>query len=266
MSQVRKHNPELAAKHEDYFRSEIVSHMKRAKPKEHHFRPWQEMLNDKLKEPFSDCEVIFVVDLVGCAGKSWFVEQRCFLDEKKCIGVGADKRQDVAYNITNQVIENGTPDVLFMDAPRARGAYVSYALLEELKDGKLSVSKYKSKTLPLEKRPHVVVMMNEFPKKDFNEKGLSSDRYTYLIISKDGQRGKWIQGYKDPHALETTLYEKIQETVQSRLPNRLQDKLNRAFAACFSTPEQTAKEDDIENALVSAIRSWIPAKSAASSA
>ena len=143
-----------------------------------------------------------------------------------------------------------------MDAPRARASCVSCALLEELKDGKLSVSKHKSKTLHLNHRPHVVVMMNEFPKKDTNEKGSSSNRCTHLIIDKDGQTGKWVQGHRDPHSLESTPHEKIQQTIQSRLPNGLQEALNKAFVSNFSNHEQSASGEAISEALMNAIKSW----------
>ena len=254
--QVREQNPELAARHDEYWRDQIVTWKPKPTPKVHAYRPWQAMLCEKLEEPFNDRKVIFVVDRKGDAGKTWFMEQYCFREKKISIRLGAEKRRDLSYNFVNKVIDNGDPDVFFMNAARARGEYVSYAFLEDVKDGVIEAAKFKSKTLHVSKRPHVVVMMNEFPKKDLSQKGLSDDRYIYLVISEDGQSGKWIEGYTDPYKLETTPYEKIQETIQPRLPNKLQDKLNRAFAACFSTPEQTVKEDDIENALVSAIRSW----------
>ena len=41
---------------------------------------------------------------------------------------------------------------------------------EEAKDGKMNTPKHKSKTVCLTKRPHVVVMMNEFPQKNLKEK------------------------------------------------------------------------------------------------
>ena len=96
------------------------------------------MLDEKLYEPFSNREVIFVVDTKGSSGKSWFVEQYKFLKGKCCYDIGADKREHISYQITNKVIEGGSPYVIFMDAPRARAQYVSYPFLEEVKDGKIN--------------------------------------------------------------------------------------------------------------------------------
>ena len=144
-----------------------------------------------------------------------------------------------------------------MDAPRARAQYVSYPFLEEVKDGKINTPKYKSKTVYLTKRPHVFVMMNEFPQKNLNEKGLSEDRYTYLVIDDNGEDAEWFQGFRDPSSFDQpTAYEIVQSTIQSRLPNNLQDNLNRAFKSCFCQTEQEASAETICQALTNAIQTW----------
>ena len=181
-------------------------------------RPWQDILLKKLQEPFNDREVIFVIDPIGNCGKTWFTK---FYEEEhgKSIQVGADKRENLSYEVINLVIENGTPNVVFMDAPRSRSMYVSNAWLEELKNGEVKSPKYKSKKVSLTHIPHAVVMMNELPNENPNDLGLSDDRYTYLIIDSDGIHGKWFHGYIDPTTQDA--YEIIQETIQTRLPNNL---------------------------------------------
>jgi hypothetical protein len=195
MKQVRQMDAEVAAKSEEYFRGLIVTHMPKPPIKEHPLRCWQEMLIKKLEEPFNDREVVFVVDKIGNCGKSWFT---AMYTERygNCYTVGADKRDDISYQLINQIIDSGPPNVIFMDAPRARNAYVSSSWLEEIKNAKIVSSKYKSKTLHLPHRPHMVVMMNEFPVKNSNEKGLSDDRYTYLLIKEDGLNADWLLGYR----------------------------------------------------------------------
>jgi hypothetical protein len=69
----------------------------------------------------------------------------------KCYTVGADKWDDISYQLINKIIEEGPPNVVFMDAPRARNAYVSSTWLEEIKNANIVSAKYKSKTLHL---PH----------------------------------------------------------------------------------------------------------------
>ena len=110
----------------------------------------------------------------------------------------------------------------------------------------------------LTKRPHVVVMMNEFPQKNLNEKGSSEDRYTHLVIDDNGEDGECqFQGFRDPSSFDQpTAYEIVQSTIQSRLPNNLQDNLNRAFKSCFRQTEQEASAETICQALTNAIQMW----------
>jgi hypothetical protein len=198
MADVRKMNPELAAKHEEYWKSLLVQHMPKRPFENHPLRPWQEMLVKKLEEPFSDREVIFVIDKKGNAGKSWLTRRytETELHGKRCYKVGADKRDDISYQLINNVIEYGPPDAIFMDVPRARSAYVSSPFLEEIKNGNIVSTKYKSKTLSLPRVPHMTVMMNEFPVKNPNELGLSDDRYVYLFIDNNGLNAQWFTGYR----------------------------------------------------------------------
>lgn len=254
LKEALKLNAELVAMREDFFRSLIVEARLRPVPKDHPYRPWQTMLDEKLKSPFNDREVIFVVDLVGKSGKSWFTEHYVTTKDRISYDVPADKRSDISYQIINKIVDGGDPEVIFMDAPRDRAKYISYAFLEELKDGRVNSPKYKSKTLYIEQRPHVVVMTNEFPLKTAHESGLSEDRYTYLVIDKDGITGRWHEGYLDSGL---TAYETIQKTTQTRLPNSLQGKLNRAFnARDFPKTEQDLF--DTKRSMIEAIKSWEP--------
>ena len=213
MSQVRAYSAEIAARHEEYWKGLIVQHMPRVQVAEHALRLWQKSLTEKLQEPFNDREVIFVIDPIGNCGKTWYTN---YYQEKygKSIQVGADKRENLSYEVINLVIEEGTPNIIFMDAPRSRSMYVSSAWLEETKNGVIKSPKYKSKKAFLTHIPRVVVMMNEYPQKNPNDLGLSNDRYTYLIIDSSGENGKWHHGYIDP-SIEPA-YETIQATVQSK--------------------------------------------------
>ena len=72
MAGVRRIDAEAAARSEDYWRGLIVQSKRKPPVKPHSLRRWQEMLLEKLEEPFSDREVVFVIDKVGNCGKSWF--------------------------------------------------------------------------------------------------------------------------------------------------------------------------------------------------
>ena len=197
MAQFRRKYPRLSAKHEDYFRGLIISAMDVCDVKDHPLRPWQQALYDKLQGPISDTEVIYVIDKTGNAGKSHFVDWYIWKHSNSFF-VGADKRDDVSYLLINEVVENGSPRVVFMDAPRSHNAYISSSFLEELKNGKIISPKYTSKRCCLENAPHAVVMTNSFPVKTACDAGLSDDRYTYLFLEGDkycclhGSNGSWF--------------------------------------------------------------------------
>jgi hypothetical protein len=234
----------------------IVQHMPKPSVKDHPFRRWQEMLVEKLEEPFNDREVIFVIDKDGNCGKSWFTDM--YMERYgKCYTVGADKRDDISYQLINKIIEEGPPNVVFMDAPRARARYVSSAWLEEIKNAKIVSAKYKSKTLHLPHRPHMVVMMNEFPARDLNEKGLSEDRYVYLVVDKNGSDAEWLKGYRCGEGGATASdpnnplipYNIIWSMPQSTLPDSLQIGVNRAFKIYCDNPNPQLLETGIAKAI-----------------
>ncbi len=253
MAQVRNHNAELAAKQEEYWKGLIVQHMSKPPVTKHPLRPWQEALIEKLQEPFNDREVIFVIDPIGNSGKTWFTK---YYEEtySKCIQVGADKRENLSYEVINLVIENGTPNVIFMDAPRARAMYVSASWLEEMKNGEVKSPKYKSKKLPLSHVPHVVVMMNEFPRKNSSDQGLSDDRYTYLMIDNPDNPPRWHKGFID--SAKMTGYETIINTVQSTLPNDLQDAVNRLYNSINVTDTAHQKMKDFQDGVSKIAAKW----------
>lgn len=255
MQQARHFNAELAANREEYWKSLIIQHIKKTPAKKHDLRPWQIALIEKLQQPFSDREVIFVIDPKGECGKSWFTS---YYKETygKAFCVGADKRDNVSYEILDQLIEYGTPNVIFVDVPRARSMYVSYALLEDLKNGIVRSAKYKSKTGPFDHPPHVVVMMNEYPKKNnTTDLGLSNDRYTYLIIGDpDDPRISWHRGFIDKPP--QTPYDTIMTTVQSTLPNELQDAINRAFNSVNVTDPPHERLRQYQTAFSRVVTTW----------
>lgn len=114
-------------------------------------------------------EIIFVVDVTGNIGKSWFAHYYCDIHSDSQIIIPG-KKADMAYTI-----ETGKR-VFFLDCPRSKqGDYIQYDFLEELKNGYVFSGKYESR-LKKFRTPHVVVMMNELP----DMMKLSEDRYTIL--------------------------------------------------------------------------------------
>lgn len=152
-------------------------------------KPWQTALLDKLLGPVNHREIIFVVDERGAAGKTHFCVS--FPQEH---GRSYTMRSFKPNDLIDYIIENGEPDVVFLDDVSHRKK-LPYDFLEKLKDGK--VVSYNSKHIPLHKIPHVVVMTNSLPRKSIkNDEGLSDDRYIYLYLKEDNDF-EWIHGYRD---------------------------------------------------------------------
>ena len=138
----------------------------------HALRPWQETLYQRLIQPPDKREIIFIVDLVGNQGKSWFSRYFCDLHENAMIIVPG-KKADMAYVVREDV------KTFFMDCPRSKqGEFIQYDFLEELKNGYLFSPKYESR-LKRFNPPHVVVFMNEPP----DRSKLSRDRYSITNLT-----------------------------------------------------------------------------------
>jgi len=137
----------------------------------HPLRPWQADLHARLILPPDPREIIFIVDLSGNKGKSWFARYYCDIHSNAQIVVPG-KKADMAYIIDN---EN---KVFFFDCPRSKqGDFIQYDFLEELKNGYFFSPKYES-TIKKLATPHVVVLMNEYP---CTEK-LSLDRFSTTVL------------------------------------------------------------------------------------
>lgn len=136
-------------------------------------RVWQTNLKNKLGLPPDRRKIIFVVDVVGNSGKSWFAHYYTSLPEQKCQVLVPGKKADMAY------ILKPCLSVLFLDAPRSKqGEFIQYDFLEDIKNGYVFSSKYESRVKTFAPM-HVVVNMNEDP--DLTK--LSLDRYDILNIN-----------------------------------------------------------------------------------
>ena len=69
-------------------------------------------------------------------------------------------------------------NLIIIDVPRANVHRIPYAVLEVLKDGIWSTSKYKGTEITRKEQAHVVVMMNDYP----DMKKLSEDKYDIIEI------------------------------------------------------------------------------------
>lgn len=122
--------------------------------------------------PLIDRKVIFIVDVTGNTGKSWFCHYYGSLHDNAQV-ILPGKKADMTYVLDCRI------RVLFIDAPRSKqGEYLQYDFIEDVKNGYVFSPKYESRIKHLGK-VHVVVMMNEMP----DESKLSRDRYDIRVVN-----------------------------------------------------------------------------------
>jgi len=97
--------------------------------------------------------------------------------------IGEGKKNDVFYKIAERCIQdpNYQPRVVTINLTRTTEEYVSFALLEALKDGRVASSKFKSVDICIEP-PHIIITANAPPKKI---EALSLDRWSIWRINED---------------------------------------------------------------------------------
>ena len=135
-------------------------------------RQWQRDLADELETDADDRSITFIVDPEGGNGKTWFC--RYMLTKRNDVQVlGIGKKHDLAHMVSE------TNSVFLFNVPRGQMDFLSYALLEALKDRLVVSTKYSGSTKMWTKNNHVIVFSNEQP--DYNK--LTSDRYNVITIS-----------------------------------------------------------------------------------
>lgn len=135
---------------------------------------WQSELAEQLEEPCDDRRsILFYVDPEGANGKTWF--QQWFISKfpEKAQVLAVGKRDDLAHYI------DATKSYFFFNIPRGGMEYLSYQILENLKDQMVFSPKYNSKTKTLRKTPWVIVFSNEAP--DYSK--MTDDRYKVINLS-----------------------------------------------------------------------------------
>jgi len=110
---------------------------------------------------------------VGKTSTAAYIERNY---EGVCIANG--KGTDIKNSVITHLNENNL-DILIINVPRCNENYVSYAAIEEIKDGLIYSGKYEGGFANIE-HPHVIIMSNFEP--DTNK--LSKDRWNIVEISK----------------------------------------------------------------------------------
>lgn len=170
LQDMRETYSKIAAKYPQFFRDYINDIANSKYPiLEGELRPWQQHLKEMLDAAPSPREIIFVIDERGDTGKTWFSHWYEQNSEKRVQILMPGKSSDMAFSLIN------SPDVVIIDAPRAKVEHIQWDFLETIKNGYVYSPKYQ----PIFKRfahPHLVIMMNEHP----DTTKLSADRYSFI--------------------------------------------------------------------------------------
>lgn len=172
MATLRAEFSEIVAKYPRFVSDFVQDNLPRPAVTPHPLYEWQQVLYHDLSLEAEGRKVIFVVDVTGNSGKSWFCHYYASLHENAQV-ILPGRKVDMTYVLDAQI------RVLFIDAPRSRqGDFIQYDFLEDVKNGYVFATKYESRIKRLNK-VHVVVMMNEMP----DETKLSRDRYDIRVVN-----------------------------------------------------------------------------------
>lgn len=160
--------PEQAAKYNQWVRRMIsYERQKNLQVPQITLRPWQEDLVQLLSTPPHPRQILWYWDPNGNAGKTTFARwlMTTPLFTKRVAYFRGGKHADVAYAYDYE-------DVVVFDYCRDSIEFISYSVLEHLKDGMIFSTKYES-TRKIFNPPHVLVFANQEP----NRSKLSLDRW-----------------------------------------------------------------------------------------
>ena len=148
------------------------------------FIEWQHYLEEELKLPVDDRQIIWYVDLIGGCGKTYYCKYRRAV-HKDVVVTGNKDVRDVAHLI-KQAIDNGdwNKKIVFFDFSRSIKKSINYDTIEDVKNGMLTSTKYNGGFISF-KSPHVVIFSNFYPDVD----ALSRDRWDIRDIT-DVERPK----------------------------------------------------------------------------
>jgi len=167
LKHLRENHSEIWAKYPRFCIEYVQDHQPEPELPVHILKDWQSTLFEELREPADDRKIVFLVDIQGNSGKTWFAHHFVKSNVRPAQVLLPGKKADMAYAL------DSATQVLFIDAPRSKqGEYLQYDFLEEVKNGYVFSSKYESRLKRLGKC-HVIVSMNEEP--DLTK--LSFDRY-----------------------------------------------------------------------------------------
>lgn len=130
-------------------------------------RLWQVHLLRYIDQEPDNRSILWICDEKGGAGKTSIA--RHIYDTRQGVAYIGGKATDMKYAVACM---KPKPKIIIINLARSVEHYVSYAGIEEIKDGIYFSGKYESQTVRLD-CPHIIVMANFLPEYD----ALSSDRW-----------------------------------------------------------------------------------------
>lgn len=168
-------------------------------------RPWQAELEEELQHPADPRKVVVYVDPIGNRGKSFFKKFYCCKYPGTAIFYEEGKSSDIKHVIAQL---GYSPRVIFLDVSRQvfddEGGkdYFNYKLIESIKNGIFTSTKYGGHIVRLAETPHFVVFANQ----DLHYEKMSRDRWVLRKFKNDNEveeftienvssteRRKWIK-------------------------------------------------------------------------
>jgi len=139
------------------------------------WRPWQQTILDLIKNKPDRRTVNWIYDADGNKGKSTLMR---YLDWKHKTIVVNGKGADIFNGIKTYLDDiKEFPELIISDIPRTYETFISYGVLEKIKDGVLYSGKYEGgrvRLLPL----HLIIFANFMP----NMEAMTEDRWNIITL------------------------------------------------------------------------------------
>ena len=153
-------------------------------------RLWQEQAIKLIENP-SERQVIWITGRRGNEGKSWFQSyMECYFGFQRVVGIDLRTKHASVCNVLKKRSLGSIDIFLFNDARSVSGEELNlYRILEDIKDGQATASKYDNDNIRFKTPNTVMVFSNQYPK----TQNLSRDRWVIYNANKDGLNNVTLQ-------------------------------------------------------------------------
>ena len=137
-------------------------------------RPWQKDAFALFQCPADDRTVTWIYDKHGDAGKSWFQNYvEAYYGYNRVFRCDFRIKHRDMCNILRKTSLATVDIFLFNDSRSVVGKDLGYRILEDIKDGAATASKYDNKIIKFKTPNHIMIFSNSFP----DRRRLSHDRW-----------------------------------------------------------------------------------------